>query len=311
MVFWISLVVVAQAIMAVVALIDRYIVSSGKVGRPLVLAFYVSILSALAIFIFLFSWIPIPFIEFDIPSFSNVVWPTGIVLLYGFIAALTFISALVMLFSSFKLAEASDVVPVVSSVSAVATLILSFYLLDTILTTNFFLGFSFLVVGTFLVAHFRFSKQLLKFTVSAGVLFALHFVTIKLLFEETHFDNAFFWSRMIIAATALLMLLLPNCCHRTIAGEAKQAGRSGLGWILGNKVLAGLAGLLILKAISLGDVAIVQALAGMQFVFLVLFSVLFGHTAPACIGEHCTTKDRIQKIVSVSIIVTGFSLLFI
>jgi len=311
MAFWIGLVVVAQCINAIVSLIDRYIVSSGKIGRPVVLAFYVSLLSALAIFLFLFSWIPLPFVQFQIPSFSNVEWLSWSVFGYSFLGALSFIGALVALFTSFKNAEASDVVPVVSSISAVSTLLLSFYVLGDGLTQNFLWGFLFLVVGTALIAHFRFTKALVISTTLAGLLFAVNAVSTKLLFDVTHFDNGFFWSRLIIVATALLMLFLPNCCHRTVASEAKQAGAGGFVWVLGNKVLAGLAGIMVLRAISLGDVAIVQALVGLQFVFLVLFSVFLGHKAPVCIGEHCTPDDRAQKIVSVAIIVTGFSLLFV
>jgi uncharacterized membrane protein len=82
--------------------------------------------------------------------------------------------------------------------------------------------------------------------------------------------------------------------------------------VLGNKALAGLAGLLIFKAVELGDVSLVQALAGLQFVFLTLFAILVGHKEPlCCVGEHCEVRARIQKLISMSIIVTGFVLLFI
>lgn len=311
MAFWIGLVIVAQFVMALVSLVDRYIVTSGKIGRPIVLAFYVSLLSALAVLLFLFSWIPLPFAEFQVPSFANVHWPSMAVIAYSVLGGVSFIGALVALFTSFKQAEASDVVPVVSSVAAVATLLLSFYVLDTELPHNFLWGFLFLVIGMALVAHFRFTRRLIASTTIAGVLFGVQAIATKLLFLETYFDNGFFWSRIIIALLALCMLLLPNCCNRTVAGEAKQAGKSGFLLILGNKVLAGLASILMLKAIDLGPVSVVQALVGLQFVFLMLFSVFLGHKAPVCVGEHCNTNDRVQKIISVSIIVTGFSLLFV
>ena len=51
---WIILVVIAQFINAFVAIIDKYLVSSKRVGEPVVYAFYVSILSALSIIIFAF-----------------------------------------------------------------------------------------------------------------------------------------------------------------------------------------------------------------------------------------------------------------
>ncbi|MEY2703450.1 MAG: hypothetical protein RLY43_2089 [Bacteroidota bacterium] len=311
MAIWILLSIIAQFINAFVAIIDRYIVASGKIGRPIVLTFYVSILSALGILAFGFSWIDLPFKNINLPNILNITWPSLSLIFLSFLGAVTFIVALYTLFSSFLLSEASDVVPVVSSISAVSSLIFSFYLLNTSLSGNFLWGFCFLVIGTFLIARFRMHKKLILFCVSSGILFGLHYVFIKMLFNETNFDNAFFWSRLIIAISALSLLLLPNCCGRNVASETKTAGKSGIFLVLFNKLLAGVAGILVLKSVELGDVSVVQALSGLQFVFLVIFAIFFGHKAPKCIGENCEIKDRIQKIVSISIIVTGFSLLFI
>jgi len=311
MLLWISLSIAAQFLNAFVAIIDRYIVSSGKVGRPIVVTFYVSLLSALGIFAFGFSWIDLPFDNIQLPNIKNITWPTMSLVVLSLVAAISFIVALYTLFSSFLLSEPSDVVPVVSSVSALSSLLFSFYLLDTVLSGNFLWGFLFLVIGTFLIARFRMHKKLVLLCMTSGFLFGLHYVVIKMLFNETNFDTAFFWSRIISAISALSLLLLPNCWGRNVASDTKNAGKFGLSLVLFNKLLAGVAGILILKSIELGDVAVVQALSGLQFVFLLIFAIFFGHKAPKCIGENCETKDRIQKIVSVSIIVTGFSLLFI
>lgn len=311
MAIWISIVILAQFINAFVALLDRYIVASGKVGRPIILTFYVSILSSLGILVFLFSWVPLPFEGIVLPSFANIGFPTWSVLLISLASGFSFVYALYSLFSSFLLSEASDVVPVVSSISAISSLIFSFYFLNTSLSGNFLWGFCFLVLGMFLIAKFRMTRKLFFRCLGAGVFFGLHFVLIKMLFNITNFDDAFFWSRLLITIIALSLLFLPNCCGRTISAESKNTGKSGLFLVLFNKTLAGLAGILLLKAIELGDVSIVQALSGLQFVFLLIFALFFGHKAPKCIGENCEVKDRIQKIVSVSIIVTGFSLLFI
>jgi uncharacterized membrane protein len=269
------------------------------------------LLSALGILAFAFSWIDASFINFDLPNIKNISFPNFTIIILGLLSSVSFVYALYYLFSSFLLSEASDVVPVVSSVSAVSSLLFSYYLLNTSLSGNFLWGFLFLVIGTFLIAKFRMTRKLVSFTFLAGFLFGLHFVLIKMLFNETSFDNAFFWSRFFITITALSLLFLPNCCGRDVGDETKKAGKFGLLLVLFNKTLAGLAGILILKSIELGEVSVVQALSGLQFVFLVVFAIIFGHKAPKCIGENCEIKDRVQKIVSVSIIVTGFSLLFI
>jgi len=310
---WIGLVVAAQVITAAISLAEKFIVTSGKIGRPIVMAFYVGVLSSLTILVFAFGWIDLPSIfgQFQIPSFSNVSFPTVSVALLALFSGITFMAGLIAIFSAYKIADASDVIPIVNSAAAVSVLILSFYVLDTSLSENFLWGFLFLVVGTFLVARFRFTKKLLKDTLLAGLFFGISVVLIKLLFLETGFDNAFFWSRVGTVISALFLLLLPNCCHRTVAGEVKTAGKNIFFLLIGLKFLSGLASFMVLKAVELGNVAIVQALSGFQFVFLLLFSILLGHKTSSYCGENCTSKDRIQKLVSVGIIITGFVLLFI
>lgn len=309
---WITLVVVAQLINAAVSLIDRYIVTSGRIGSPVRVAFFISVLSSLSILVFLVGLFPISLAGVSVPSFANVTWPTLSVLWWSTVAAVTFIGGLIALFASFKIAQASDVVPVVSSVSAVATLLLSFYVFDTRLTDTFLWGFLFLVVGTFLVARFRLSRRLVWLTVVSGVLFAAQIVTLKILFDQATFDTAFFWSRIVTAVAAFALLLLPAARAVKVRGPVRRARRRGFILVLFNKALAGLSGLLVLKAVEIGDVSIVQALAGLQFVFLTFFAVLVGHKEPlCCVGEHCEVRERMQKLVSMSIIVTGFVLLFV
>lgn len=302
MTLWITLSIVAQLINAVVALFDKYIVSSGKIGKPINLVFYTSILSSLSIIIFLFNF----------ADFNNVSLPNAKLLILGLSGALTFMFGLYYFFSSFVYSEASDVVPVVTSISAVSSLIFSFYFLESIISGNFLWGFCFLVVGTFLIARFRMHGKLVVYCLLAGFMFGLNSVITKMMFNETNFDDAFFWSRFLISVCAVFMLFIPNLFDKkSLKSVTTKSKRFGFMILILNKTLAGIAAILILKSIELGDVSIVQSLAGLQFVFLLLFAIIFGHKAPKCVGEHCEVYDRIQKIVSVSIIVTGFSLLFI
>jgi len=57
-------------------------------------------------------------------------------------------------------------------------------------------------------------------------------------------------------------------------------------------------------------VTVVQVMGGLQFTFLVIFSILFGRVTPTTFGENNNINDIIQKVVSVSFIVIGFYLLF-
>ena len=67
------------------------------------------------------------------------------------------------LFSSLKKNDASDVVPVIGSLSAIFALIISAVFFRTILPVNFSIGFAFLVFGTLLISHLRFNKKVVLF----------------------------------------------------------------------------------------------------------------------------------------------------
>jgi uncharacterized membrane protein len=146
---------------------------------------------------------------------------------------------------------------------------------------------------------------------TSGVLFGVHFVCLKVLFGQTHFDNAFFWSRMGIVAVALLFLAFPYLRSQLFQPSTKGKRRKIGLYIVGNKVLAGLASIMLLKAIELGDVSIVQALGGLQFAYLVVFAALFGQGLPQVCGEKCSPHQLVHKFVAVAIIVVGFAILFL
>lgn len=308
---WIGLVLLAQFFNAIVAIIDKFIVTSRKVPRPYLYAFYVSILSSLAVLVFLFSWVPIPIDDIAIPSLARITVPTVSVILLSLIAAYAFFAALLTMFTAFTNSDASDVVPVVGSISALSTFVLSYFFLGTSFTSNFLWGFLFLVVGTFLVSRLRLEISALWLSVAAGFFFALHFVMIKMLFNITDFDNGFLWSRVAIVIAALSTLMLSVNRHK-FSHQSKETGkRGGVIWVLGNKTLAGLAAILVLKATELGDVSIVQALGGLQFVFLLSFTAVLGKRTPAEYGENVNNRELFHKFLSVTIITIGFFLLFI
>jgi drug/metabolite transporter (DMT)-like permease len=310
---WILLAVAAQVITAGVAIVDKYIVTSEKVmPRPFVYAFYTCILSGAWVAVFTLGLLPVPFFaSLGVPSFGNVEAPTLHIAALSILAAYTFFVGLVSLYTAFKEADASDVVPVVGSVSAIASFALSYFLLDARLTPNFLAGLILLAFGTFLVSHLRFSLRVALSSIHAGFFFALHYVTLKGLFNETSFDNGFFWSRISFIIVALSMLLVP-AYYAKITEQTKATTRKSGALVLANKLMAGIGSIMILKATAGGDVAVVQALGGLQFVFILLFTMFFGHRTSVDCGENITcNQDIYHKAIFVAIISVGFFVLFI
>ncbi len=294
------MVVVAQFFNAVVVLIDKYLVSHPVLPRPTVYAFYVSMLSGVALIL-------LPFGVISFPGFL-VIWQS-------LFSGITFVVAIVFLYLALQRADASDVVPVLGATSAIATFILRFYFIDESLPTNFIWGFLFLVLGTAFISHYRFKWRGLSLIILSGVLLGVSTMLVKLVFVELEsipagFANGFFWTRMANVVAGLGLLLWPPTFFAVTCSERKSAYKAK--WlIVANKALGGFAFLLILIAINLGDVAIVNALGGMQFVFLLVFAFICSKRLPALFRDAESPENLRQKIIAVSIIVLGFFVLFI
>ncbi len=301
--YWIYLVIIAQFISAAVVLIDKYLVGSktdshgsAPAGGPAVYTFYVSILSGVVLVILPFGW---------------VLLPTLSVILISLAVAFSYIFSILFLYNSLKTSDASDVAPVMGAISALSTLFFSFIILKNSLPHNFMIGFLYLIAGTFLMSHFRFDKKSSIYVILAGLLFGLSSVFTKMIFNQTTFVNGFFWSRMANVLAAVTLLLWPANL-KAIVQNLKYSTKETKFLVIGNKALAGLAFLLILGAIKLGEVSVVNALGGIQFVFLLLLAFIFTYKMPEHFHEAVhRERNLIKKITASSLIIIGLYLLFI
>ena len=308
---WILLAIAAQFLHAIVSLIDKYIVTSDDVlPQPFIYAFYTCVLSGATIAVYALGAIPIPITGVSFPSFHHVQFPTLDVIGLSMLAAYTFFYALVSLFKALRQADASDVVPVVGATSAVCAYGLSYLFLHARLSPNFLLGMVLLATGTALVSHFRFSWAVALSSIHAGVFFALHFVVLKTLFNTTSFDDGFFWSRAGFVVFAISLLLIPSY-GKKIFTQLKSTGKRTSVLVLTNKIIAGFASILILKATELGDVSVVQALGGLQHLFIFAFGMVLGPHTPSVYGENNhSPKVLFHKALCIALITLGFFVLF-
>jgi drug/metabolite transporter (DMT)-like permease len=309
---WILLAVGAQFLNALVALIDKRIVSDEKTfPKPFVYAFYTCVISGAWIIVYFLGFLPFPIDDLHIPTFANVERPTLEVVALAFLSAYTFFIALVSMFSALKDHDTSDVVPVIGSVSAIASFVLGYYFFDIRLAPNFTWGIILLAIGSFFVSRYRFTKKTAMVVFHSGLFFGLHYITLKGLFDLTSFDNGFFWSRIAFFLFALSLLLIPNYWDR-VREQTKNTPPKSQILIFVNKILAGVSTILILKATDLGDVAVVQALGGLQFVFILILGLLFSsHKAPLIPSEQYELSIILQKVLFVTIITVGFLVLFV
>jgi drug/metabolite transporter (DMT)-like permease len=307
---WILLAAAGQFLNAIVAIFDKYIVSDESIlPRPFVYAFYSCLVTGAWVLVFFIGLIP-GLGALGVPSFENVQTPTIHVVAMSFLAAYTFFIALVSMFDALKRADASNTLPIIGSVSALSSFGLSYVFLGAQLQENFIIGVILLSVGTLLVAQTLPKKTVIVNVFNSGLFFALHYITMKALFIETSFDDGFFWSRIGFVVFTLSLLLVP-AYYQKIREQTAQTSKKAGGIVLLAKVFAGVAAFMLLKATALGDVSVVQALGGLQYVFIIIATVLFARWLP----EAATDKDTrpqvfFRKILYVLVILVGFFALF-
>jgi len=299
---WLFFVIVGQFLNATVVLTDRFIVTKKVVSKPIVYAFYVSFLSIFAIG-------ALPF-GVTRPSFDTSVLSLA--------SAVSYLLSIYLLYESLQKSNPSEIVPVIGGIATISTLLSSVVILGVGLPTsslNFVIGFLILISGMFLISHFKFTLRSFLFLVGSGVFFGLSTVLIKSIFNGESFVNGFFWSRIANVFVALSLLLIPSVyklIRRDISGGHRgDSGHNKTLFVLGNKVLAGLAFVCILLAIKYGNVAIVNALTATQYVFIFIFAIFFSKLLPDYFKESIHRYEILHKSLATALIVAGFFVLFV
>jgi len=308
---WILLATAGQLLNAIVAILDKFIVSDERaLPKPFVYAFYSCILTGFWAVIYLLGFIP-GLSALGFPHFENVEAPTIQVVAMSFLAAYTFFMALVSMYSALRDAEAVNVMPIIGAVSAISSFGMVYAFFDIIPSINYIWGIVVLAIGTLLVSQTIVRTDNLLHVIHSGIFFALHFITMKGLFLETNFDDGFFWSRICFVLFALSLLLVPTY-YKKIREQSGQTSKKTGALVIGTKVLAGVATFLVLKATDMGDVAVVQALDGIKFVFILLISICFGAFLPdSAVKAETRPHEVTRRILYVAIIVVGYGILFL
>lgn len=307
---WILLATAGQFINALVAFLDKYIVSDeNALPRPFVYAFYSCLLTGGWIVIYFIGFVP-GLRELGFPHFDNIEAPTIQVVAMAFLSAYTFFMALVSMYTALRTAEAVNVMPVIGAISALSSFGMVYLFLHTALQPNFMWGIVVLSLGTLLVAQTLPTKETVLHVVHSGGFFALHFITMKGLFQETSFDDGFFWSRVCFVLFALSLLLVPTY-YKKIREQTGTTTRKTGALVILAKVLAGVAAFLMLKATDLGDVAVVQALDGVKFVFILLITIFFSALLPDSVVTTVTKPNEVmRRVLYVLVIAVGYFILF-
>ncbi|MBI2462899.1 MAG: hypothetical protein HYV65_01540 [Candidatus Spechtbacteria bacterium] len=301
---WIFLAILAYFLLAVSSLADRYLLA-GPLQRPLVYTFYTGITGIAAV-------IFIPF-GFFVPQ----LW----IIALSFAAGIISVLALFALYHTTLHGNVSRVVPLVGAFLPIMTLILISSLHDGLegvsLSKQLQVALFILLPATFLLAadpkerHYVPSATDLIHAIITAFLFAAGFVSAKMVFEFLPFVNGFIWMRFGGFLAAASLLIIPGVRATVFAHNPLKRKNILLPMVMGKGggALGFLAQQYAIAIANVGEIAIINALQGVQYLFLVVMVVVFGIRDPRILHETLSGKSLIVRGLGVALLAIGLFIL--
>jgi len=297
---WILVITLAYLCFALSSLGDRIILSGHS--RPNSYTFFVGILSAAVILL-------IPFVGISVPQ--------GILWLWIILAALFNILGIYTMFSALNVFDVSKIIPTIGALQPIFVVIFSFLILgEDAMESRQIFAFIILLLGSVLISiekNYRVTKRSLKLSFFAALFFSLEMIFAKIVYLDLAFSDGFIWMK-IFGLVFVMSFLFNKTFRRDIFKvDQKLDKKNSIIFFLGQG-FGGLANILQGWAISLVPLAylgIMNAMKGLQYVFLFIFALIISAAFPKLLNEKTSKTIIIQRIIAIILIVIGLLVLFL
>jgi len=320
---WITIAITAYFINAGVYAADKFLLSK-KIHSSITYAFYVSIWSIFNLVLLVFApWIP---------SIGE--------LMLDLLAGLLFLFTLIFWYKALHQSEATRVVPIVGALVPIFSFVLAHLFLGENLNSQQLLAFIILIVGGVLIsikhtrfymvrsilekfrnvfgnmlggihARYRPTRRLLINSFVSALFFAAYYVLIKYIYSSQPFVGSFVWSRLGSFIGVLFILLVPNWRKLIIKHQQGTKTPKNLIFFFSVRLLAAAAFIMLNWAISLGNVAMVNALQGTQYLFLIFIVLILSTSFPKILKEELGRGVLLQKVIGVLLVSLGLYMLVV
>ncbi len=290
MMIWPYVAIIAYALNALVFIIDKHLLSA-TIPKPVSYAFWVSLLSLAVVVV-------IPF---------GVYWVNLNYFLIAFTSGAAFFFSLVFLYKAIKKTDVSVASTKIGVLGVIFTYVFSALILRDYFSSSDIISLGLMVAGILFIGKTS-SKNIWPNALISGIGFGASTVLLKLTFNHSTFLNGFFWTRIGLVGTAILILVIPTI-RKEVFSSFENSTHPSRFIFIGNKILAGIGFALIYVAIKLGNVAVVNALLSVQFVFIFLLALIFRNKIPG-IAENLKGITILQKLVGIILIGIGFLMIF-
>jgi drug/metabolite transporter (DMT)-like permease len=303
---WFPIALLGNGLLALVGILDKFIITK-SVPKPVVFVFY-STIFVLPLFLLLpFGLTAAPKATFDYLVFA--------------VSGGCFALGLWAMYTALEKIEVSRVGPLIGAGAPFFILFLSRIFLGEKLSLYALLGALLLIIGC-LVISFEKKGQTsigqggLWWALLAGLFFAISHVSAKYVYDLYGFFDGFVFTKLPVGIFGAALLLdsdvraIFNKKQKPVAGQPPK--KSQLLLVAGDMLLGVIATIFLQYAMSLGSVTLVNALAGVQYALLIIFTALIAKFFPNNIlKEKFTLSSVIRKSIAVSVIAFGLVLLII
>ena len=285
---WLYLALSAYFLNAVVFIIDKYLLA-GAIPKYHAYAFGVSVLSLSAVLL-------IPF---------GVTWLGQEYFWLAVSSGGVFFIGLMFLYKTVKESDVSVAATQAGTLGAIATYLFSTVILKEALHLPNLFAFLFLVMGIFLLG--KLEKHIFISAFLAGLCFGLSFVLLKLVFNQSDFINGLFWTRVGFVGSAFSSLISGHVRREVKFSYGNAPNRSKVLFVF-NKLLAGVAFIILYFSIRLGNFSLVNALLGLQFLFIFLIVLILRDRIPV-LKEKMDKTILASKLLGITFVLIGILML--
>lgn len=320
---WLIIAILAYFINAGVYVADKFLLSK-KIHSSITYAFYVGIWSIFNFFLLFFApWLP---------SIKELALDLS--------AGILFLITLIFWYKALHQSEATRIVPMVGALVPIFSFVLAFLFLGESLNSRQILAFFILIAGGVLIsikhtkfylikqvlerirnifgdalggihASYRPTRRIIINSILSAFLFASYYVLMKYIYKNQPFIGGFVWSRLGSFIGVLLILLVPAWRKLILEHQKGAKTTKNLSFFLSIRFLAAIAFIMINWSISLGNVAMVNALQGTQYLFLVLLVLFLSARFPQILKEELGHGVILQKIIGAMLIGSGLYMLIV
>lgn len=294
---WLIISIASYLFFAIASLGDKVVLK--KTPKPKLYAFYVSFLSIFAIFI-------LPFVHFNFPDKQTLIWAS--------LDAIIYVWGLYTLFLALEKFDVSRTIPTIGALQPILVFVLALvFWPSATLTLSFanIVAFLLLLIGGVMISmekNINLTKDSLFLSFLTALLFSLDFIFQKFVFQGTDLISGFILMRLL-GVIVCLVFLLDKEVRRDIF--KKEGEKTGLIFIIAQGA-GGLATVFqswAIKIVPVAYLAIINALKGIQYVFLFIMTILFSWFVPKLLKESLSKKVLIQKLIAIVIIALGLFVL--